>query len=261
MLVMLSNKHTRNAPFLSNPSNHASRGVPDQHAIVRTPFWSTMMKAFPSGNGCREQFRTISPVPSSINLSTPLLGHHPMVTSLLDWSKVIIWPMKDGNGKRTFKLGLIVTMSCHPWDSNTKLKQNQPNPLQQDSPVRSLPCKPTSWKLTPGLSGTQWLEDLFCGKKPKSHLIYTFDSSELTLPAFVEPSRTDEPPIPGPHPSSKPHEDVPTCDPDPEVALTQSMEEPFACPTPPHCVIIIDNTPIGSHLPLVFPLHPLLPQM
>ncbi|MBW0497535.1 hypothetical protein O181_037250 [Austropuccinia psidii MF-1] len=32
-----------------------------------------------------------------------------MVTSLLDWSKVIIQPMKNGNGKRTFKLGLIVT--------------------------------------------------------------------------------------------------------------------------------------------------------
>ncbi|MBW0551099.1 hypothetical protein O181_090814 [Austropuccinia psidii MF-1] len=45
-----------------------------------------------------EQFRTIIPVPSSINLSTPLLGHHPMVTSLLDQSKVIILPMKDGDG-------------------------------------------------------------------------------------------------------------------------------------------------------------------
>ncbi|MBW0556785.1 hypothetical protein O181_096500, partial [Austropuccinia psidii MF-1] len=47
--------------------------------------------------GRRERFRTISPVPQSINLSTPLLGHHPMVTSLLDRNKVIIWPMKDGN--------------------------------------------------------------------------------------------------------------------------------------------------------------------
>ncbi|MBW0551964.1 hypothetical protein O181_091679 [Austropuccinia psidii MF-1] len=70
--------------------------------------------------GQRERFRTISPVPSSINLSTPLLGHHLMVTSLLDWSEVIIWPMKDGDGERTFKLGPIVTMSCHRWDSNAK---------------------------------------------------------------------------------------------------------------------------------------------
>ncbi|MBW0592376.1 hypothetical protein O181_132091 [Austropuccinia psidii MF-1] len=59
--------------------------------------------------GRQEQFRTIRPVPSSINLSTPLLGHHPMVTSLLDLSKVIIRLMKDGNGKRTFKIGPIVT--------------------------------------------------------------------------------------------------------------------------------------------------------
>ncbi|MBW0512886.1 hypothetical protein O181_052601 [Austropuccinia psidii MF-1] len=59
--------------------------------------------------GQREQFRTISPVPSSINLSTPLLGHHPMVTSLLDQSEVIIQLMKDGNGERTFELGLIFT--------------------------------------------------------------------------------------------------------------------------------------------------------
>ncbi|MBW0562368.1 hypothetical protein O181_102083 [Austropuccinia psidii MF-1] len=62
----------------------------------------------------------ISPVPSSINLSTPLLGHHPMVTSLLDRSEVIIQPMKDGNGKRTFQLWPIITMSCHQWDSNAK---------------------------------------------------------------------------------------------------------------------------------------------
>ncbi|MBW0585686.1 hypothetical protein O181_125401 [Austropuccinia psidii MF-1] len=55
--------------------------------------------------GRREQFRTISPVPSSIDFSTPPL----MVTSLLDLRKVIIWPIKDGDGKRTFKIGQIVT--------------------------------------------------------------------------------------------------------------------------------------------------------
>ncbi|MBW0591913.1 hypothetical protein O181_131628 [Austropuccinia psidii MF-1] len=32
-----------------------------------------------------------------------------MVTSLLDLSEVIIRPMKDGNGKKTFELGLIIT--------------------------------------------------------------------------------------------------------------------------------------------------------
>ncbi|MBW0548270.1 hypothetical protein O181_087985 [Austropuccinia psidii MF-1] len=49
-----------------------------------------------------------------------------MVTSLSDRRKVIIQPMKDDNGKRIFELGSIVTMSCHPWDSNAKLVVLQP---------------------------------------------------------------------------------------------------------------------------------------
>ncbi|MBW0527084.1 hypothetical protein O181_066799 [Austropuccinia psidii MF-1] len=83
-------------------------------------------------------------------------------------------------------------------------KPIQLNPLKQDSPVPSLPCEQTLRQPIPGPSGTQWSEDL-----------------------FREPSQTDEPPIPGPSPSSKPHEDVPTHEPEPEVAPTQSMEEPF----------------------------------
>ncbi|MBW0552618.1 hypothetical protein O181_092333 [Austropuccinia psidii MF-1] len=167
-----------------------------------------------------------------------------MVTSLLDWSEVIIWAMKDGDGKRTFELGPIVTMSCHPWNSNAKV----------NSPVPSLPCEQTLRKLTPGPSGTQCSEDLFCSKQPEFHLISTLDSSELTVPPFVEPSQMDEPPIPGPSPSSKPHEDVPTCEPEPAVDPTQSMEEPFARLTPPHSIITIDDTPVGY--PLLFPLIP-----
>ncbi|MBW0582427.1 hypothetical protein O181_122142 [Austropuccinia psidii MF-1] len=103
------------------------------------------------------------------------------------------------------------------------IEPNQPNPLRQESPVPSFPCKQTPQPLTPGPSGTQWSEDLFHSKQPEFHLISTFDSSELTVPPFVEPSQTAEPPIPGPSPSSKPHEDVPTCEPEPEVAPTQSM--------------------------------------
>ncbi|MBW0584621.1 hypothetical protein O181_124336, partial [Austropuccinia psidii MF-1] len=70
--------------------------------------------------GRLEQFRKIGSVSSSIDFSTPLLGHHPMVTSLLDLSEVIIQPMKDSNGEREFELGPIVTMSCHQWDSSAK---------------------------------------------------------------------------------------------------------------------------------------------
>ncbi|MBW0547720.1 hypothetical protein O181_087435, partial [Austropuccinia psidii MF-1] len=126
-----------------------------------------------------------------------------MVTSLLDQNEVIIWPIKDGDGKRTFKLVPIVTMSCHPWDSNAKNKTHQ-IPPQKDSPVQCTPSKKTPQQPTPGPSGTQWSEDL-----------------------FREPSQHNKPPIPGPSPSSKPPEDIPTCEPEPEVAPTQSMEEPF----------------------------------
>ncbi|MBW0490112.1 hypothetical protein O181_029827 [Austropuccinia psidii MF-1] len=129
------------------------------------------------------------------------------------------------------------------------------------SPASLFPISPallilqTPWNSTPGTSGTQWSEDIFRGKQPKFHLISTFNSSELTVPPFVEPSQANEPPIPGPSPSSKPHEDVPAREPEPEEAPTQSMEEPFAHPTPPCSVIIINDTPIRS-LPPSTPKNP-----
>ncbi|MBW0519274.1 hypothetical protein O181_058989 [Austropuccinia psidii MF-1] len=87
-------------------------------------------------------------------------------------------------------------------------KQNPQNPLQQDPPIPHMPFKQTPWQPTPGLSGTQWLEDLFC-----------------------EPSQHNEPPIPVPSQCSKPqvpsHEDALSCEPEPEEAPMQSMEEPF----------------------------------
>ncbi|MBW0562295.1 hypothetical protein O181_102010 [Austropuccinia psidii MF-1] len=101
-------------------------------------------------------------------------------------------------------------------------KQNQLNHPQQDSPIPSLPCEQAPWKPTPGPNGTQWSEDL-----------------------FHEPSQPNEPPIPGLSPSSRPHEDVLTCDPDPEVALTQSMEEPFV-PSPEIPPIAPENPTASS---------------
>ncbi|MBW0461961.1 hypothetical protein O181_001676 [Austropuccinia psidii MF-1] len=149
--------------------------------------------------GRQECFQMISPIPSSIDFST----HQPIFTSLLDWSKVIIQPMKDGNGKRTRKTNQI------------------PHSLYS--------CKQTPRQRTPGLSGTQRLEDLFC-----------------------EPSEHNEPPITGPSQSPKtplqPHDDALTCGPEPEVAPMQSTEEPFAHPTTPCSITIIDNTPVGSPL-------------
>ncbi|MBW0538697.1 hypothetical protein O181_078412 [Austropuccinia psidii MF-1] len=79
-----------------------------------------------------------------------------------------------------------------------------------------MPRKQTLQQPTPGLSGTQWLEDLSCGKKPAfPFVILTFASSQMTLPPFVEPSPHNEPPIPGLIPSSKPPEGVPTHEPEP----------------------------------------------
>ncbi|MBW0493490.1 hypothetical protein O181_033205 [Austropuccinia psidii MF-1] len=105
----------------------------------------------------------IIPVPSSIDFSTPpLLAHHPMVISLLDCNKVIVGPMKDGNGKRTFKLGLIVTMCYHPWDSN---------------------LRKTPWQPTPGPNDTSWLEDLF--PEPSQH-------DEQPIPGPSQPSEPHE---------------------------------------------------------------------
>ncbi|MBW0475542.1 hypothetical protein O181_015257 [Austropuccinia psidii MF-1] len=123
------------------------------------------------------------------------------------------------------------TSRDHTDFSPLRIEQNQPNPQQQDSPIPCLHWEQTPQQLTPGPSGTQLLEDLLRGKQTKLHLSYMFDSSELTLPPFVEPSQTNEPPIPGPSPSSKPHEDIPT-----------------SCPTPPHSVII-DNTAVRSPTP------------
>ncbi|MBW0470907.1 hypothetical protein O181_010622 [Austropuccinia psidii MF-1] len=51
MLVMLSNKHTKNSWLLCHPSNHVARGVPVKEALMRTPSSSTMIKEFPSSNG------------------------------------------------------------------------------------------------------------------------------------------------------------------------------------------------------------------
>ncbi|MBW0528730.1 hypothetical protein O181_068445 [Austropuccinia psidii MF-1] len=144
--------------------------------------------------GRLKRFQTISPVPSSIYLSTPLRGHHPMVTLLLDWSEVIIQPMKDGNGRRTFELGPIVTHGIQtPKTKHTK------------SPMTRLTCS---------LYASQ-------ANAAATH------SSELTLPPFVEPSQHHERPISGPSQPSEPHEDALTHEPEPEVAPTQSMEKPF----------------------------------
>ncbi|MBW0501945.1 hypothetical protein O181_041660 [Austropuccinia psidii MF-1] len=136
------------------------------------------------------------------------------------------------------------------------IEQNTPNPLHQDTPVPCNPCQQTPWQPTPSPSGTQWSEDLFCSKqKAIPFLILSFDSSELALPPFVEPSQYNEPPIPGSSPSLNPHEDLSACEPEPEVALKHSLEEPFVIiynmpfgspPPPPPCLILNPSPPVPS---------------
>ncbi|MBW0501012.1 hypothetical protein O181_040727 [Austropuccinia psidii MF-1] len=116
-----------------------------QDALVRTPLWSTMLKAFPRRNG----------------LPNPKLAD----------------------------------------------EQNPPNPLQQDTSVPCMPCEQTPQEPTSGLSGTQWSENSFC-----------------------EPSQDNEPPIPGSSPSPEAHGDLSPFKPEPEVALTHSLEEPLPEP-------------------------------
>ncbi|MBW0503449.1 hypothetical protein O181_043164 [Austropuccinia psidii MF-1] len=213
MLVMLANKHTESACLLCCHSDHTARGNPLEDTLMRTPLWSTMMKEFPSGNGPpdpkqadRNASRQLAPCPQVSIFPPPLLGNHPMVTSLLDWREVIILPMKDGN--------------------------DPPNPPQQDTPVPRMPCKQSLRQETPGLSGTQWSEDL-----------------------SRQPSQHNEPPIPGPSPSSEPHEDLSAHEPEPEVARMHSLEEPFAGPATPCLVIIIKDMPVGSS-PIPSPTPP-----
>ncbi|MBW0511598.1 hypothetical protein O181_051313 [Austropuccinia psidii MF-1] len=97
----------------------------------------------------------------------------------------------------------------------------------------------TMWQPTPGMSGAQWSEDSFHGKKKAiPFLILTFEVSELILLPFLEPSQNNEPPIPTLTPpipglSKVPVSQVPltendsTFEPETEVALTQSTEVPF----------------------------------
>ncbi|MBW0506012.1 hypothetical protein O181_045727 [Austropuccinia psidii MF-1] len=224
MRVMLTNKHTKNACLLCNTSNHTARGVPEQEALVRTPPLSTMMKAFPSGSGC---------------CNTKQADRN--ICRQLAWCP-------------QFSFSSLTHFSSHNHTEffSLCLKQNTPNPAQKDSPFPCVPCKQTPWKPTPGLSGTQWLEDL-----------------------IREPSQYNEPPIPGPSQSSESqlpsHEDTSTCEPEPEVAPMQSMEDPFgklpffclfsifphpsfksssAHSTTPCSIIILDDTPVGSPPPL-----------
>ncbi|MBW0584402.1 hypothetical protein O181_124117 [Austropuccinia psidii MF-1] len=165
---MLSDKHTRNARSLSEPYNHAARGVPAQDALAGTPFWLKMMKVFPSANGPRD--------PKHAN--------------------------RNNSGQLALSLQALIF----------------PPPPRPPSDGHFTPRLEKSDY--PANEGWKWQEDIQA---------WAYCHHVLSPMGFKrqKPSQNDEPPIPGLSPSSEPAEDVRTCEPEPEVALTQSMEEPF----------------------------------
>ncbi|MBW0574909.1 hypothetical protein O181_114624 [Austropuccinia psidii MF-1] len=246
MLVMLANNHIKDAFLLCNPSDHVARGVPAQDTLVVDNDESIPKQEWmpQTQTGRGEFFCMISPVPSNIDLSTP--PPRPPSNGHLT-------PQPErsdylANGGWQWQEDIKARANCHPWDSNAKL------------------------------------EDLFCSnKKAILLLILNFDSSELTLLPFLEPSQYNEPPIPGLSQSSKSqvpsHEDALTHEPEPEVAPMQSTEDPFGnfplsfCScfqhslTPPltisssshypRSVIIIDNMSVCSpEIPPIAPESP-----
>ncbi|MBW0477208.1 hypothetical protein O181_016923 [Austropuccinia psidii MF-1] len=97
-----------------------------------------------------------------------------------------------------------------------------------------MPEEKSLWQPTPGPSGTQWSEDLFHSKQQAFPFpILALEVNELNLPPFVEPSQHNEPPVCTPTQPILGLSEVPqtgnnsTHDPEPEVALTQSMDYPF----------------------------------
>ncbi|MBW0527138.1 hypothetical protein O181_066853 [Austropuccinia psidii MF-1] len=154
--------------------------------------------------GQRERFWTISPVPSSIDLSTPppmppFDGHFTPRPEQSDYLANEGWRWQE-DIRLWVSFSSLSHLSSH---NNTDffpllIEQNPPNPPNKT------------------------LLFLVClASKPRS-------SPLRAQVAPDEPSQTKEPPIPGPSPSSQPHKDNMTHEPEPEVAPMQSREEPFA---------------------------------
>ncbi|MBW0562147.1 hypothetical protein O181_101862 [Austropuccinia psidii MF-1] len=143
--------------------------------------------------------------------------------------------MNDGDGKRTFQLGPIVTMSCNPWDSNAKTHPfnvclaSKPcgNPLL----ARVAPDGQRTYSMNPPST----MSHLFLARvHPPNHL-RTFRlmsqnqrwqqhnpwRNHLVSPNFYSPLLFPSP----------------------------------ACPTTPCLAIIIDNMPFGSPTPVPHPSH------
>ncbi|MBW0470879.1 hypothetical protein O181_010594 [Austropuccinia psidii MF-1] len=144
-----------------------------------------------------------------------------MVTSLLDRSEVIIQTLKEGNGKRTFALSLIVAHGIQ----TPKIKPTK-------SAATRLSCYSYAFELT----FPPFVE-------PSQH-------DESPIPGPIQASDSQLPS----------HENNLTCETEPEVASMQSSDEIFACPST-SCSFIIDNKPVRNPPlpPSLFPKSPPAP--
>ncbi|MBW0548298.1 hypothetical protein O181_088013 [Austropuccinia psidii MF-1] len=255
---MLANKHTRNVCLLSAPSNHTSRGVLAQDTLARTPLWLTMMKPYPSVNGHWDPKQAngnnsarLALSPQVLIFPPPLLGHHLMVTSFLDLSKVIIQLMKDGNGKRTFELGPIITMSFHQWDSKAKNKTPQIPPNKTLPFLVCLARKPCANPLKAQVAPNGQRNYSVNPPKPKSHLFLArvHPSNHLRTIQLVSQNLRWLLCNPGRNLLASHHFSFFT----PINFFSPFLRPSLACPTTPRSIIIIENTPVGSSTPTLVP--------
>ncbi|MBW0530197.1 hypothetical protein O181_069912 [Austropuccinia psidii MF-1] len=178
--------------------------------------------------------RKWTPGPQASICPPPLLGHHPMFTSLLELRKVIIRPMKDGNGKRTIELGLInqtpqippnktllflVCLASKPCGNPLQarvapngLRNYSAPPIPGPSPSSQPPEDDTTREPEPEVAPTQSTEKPFA-RPATPHSIIIIDDTPVGSPP---------PPPTSSYPTRPPSPSVPPL-----------PRDPFQCPQEP----------------------------
>ncbi|MBW0555873.1 hypothetical protein O181_095588, partial [Austropuccinia psidii MF-1] len=130
-------------------SDHEAGGFPAQDALARTLLWWMMMKQYPSANGHQGLKQAKGSNSGRLALSPQALIFPPPLLADEGWQ----WKEDIRAWDDCHHVLSLMGFKCQ--------KQNPPNPPQQDSHVPSFPCKQAPQQPTPGLSGTQWSEELF----------------------------------------------------------------------------------------------------
>ncbi|MBW0484412.1 hypothetical protein O181_024127 [Austropuccinia psidii MF-1] len=169
----------KNAHLLCDPSDHAVRGVPAQDALVRTPFLSMIMKAFPRGNG----------------LCGPKLADGNTSGQLARFHLVSIFPpppRPPSNGHFTPQ----PEQSDYPADEGWQCELTFPpfvEPFQHNEPPTPVPSQATDSQ------PPSHENDLTCEPEPEpSPLLPPSSAHPATAPSFIildnTPVRTPPPP-------------------------------------------------------------------